>query len=59
MIHAQGGSGRQALARAALAALVISVAGVAWTAPGALASGVWLQPSSPTEAGDLWTAARV
>ncbi len=59
MISAQRGGGRRALAGAVLAAFLISMAGAAWVAPEAAASGVWLKASPSGEAGDFWTPARV
>lgn len=59
MISAQGGRGRRALAGTVLAALLISMAGAAWVAPDASASGVWLKSSSSGEASEFWTQARV
>ena len=60
MISVQGVRGRRALTGAVLVALVISVAGLLGPAvPGASASGVWLEPSSASDAGDFWTQARV
>jgi V8-like Glu-specific endopeptidase len=59
MVSAQGGRGRRAAAGAALVALLILVMAVAGSVSTASASGVWLRSSSPDEAGDFWTPARV
>lgn len=51
--------GLRAQAGTVLAALLVSVACGLTAVPRASASGVWLEPSTAGDAGDLWTPARV